>query len=308
MLHRFAFITLLHSCALPASAALVCEANIVSLDFGLITDRDGLQQQTSGPVTISCSGGTPRTTVRACLTIGSGSGGSGPSQSPRTMIGDGTAALNYQLTAQNFLSSGGIIWETVSYAIPLNSNGSAMIAPSLYAEVTSMGAQTTIGSYHSHYEPGSDVGISYGETECNQSGATSSFNVSATLIASCTISVSNMDFGVIDTTIVGPVDQTATIDVSCTNASEYTIGIGSGLQPAGDGPTDRRMTNGANVLAYGLYHDQSRTSSWGLSLTNVAIGIGTGSNQSLTVFGRIFSDQQTSVGHYADSVVVTVYY
>jgi len=224
------------------------------------------------------------------------------------MIGDGTAALNYQLTAQNFLSSGGIIWETVSYAIPLNSNGSAMIAPSLYAEVTSMGAQTTIGSYHSHYEPGSDVGISYGETECNQSGATSSFNVSATLIASCTISVSNMDFGVIDTTIVGPVDQTATIDVSCTNASEYTIGIGSGLQPAGDGPTDRRMTNGANVLAYGLYHDQSRTSSWGLSLTNVAIGIGTGSNQSLTVFGRIFSDQQTSVGHYADSVVVTVYY
>ena len=52
------------ACAsLPASAALFCDADLVSLDFGLISVRDGLSQQTSGPVTISCSGGTPGASV-----------------------------------------------------------------------------------------------------------------------------------------------------------------------------------------------------------------------------------------------------
>jgi len=252
----------------PAHAALVCDAHIASLDFGSISVRDGFSQQTSGPVTISCSGGVPGTTVQACVRIGSGSGGSAAGLVPRYLSGDGTASLEYQLTEQNTFSSGGTTWETVGHAIPLDATGAATIAPTLYAEVTSIGALATIGSYSSRFDAGSEVQLSYGEINCDQSGSTSMFMVDATVTASCTVSVSTVDFG----------------------------------------PTGRRMANGGATLAYGLFHDPSRTSGWGLDPGTVATGAGTGANQSLTVFGRIFPNQRVPVGIYTDTVVVIVTY
>ncbi len=292
----------------PARAALVCEADLVSLDFGQISVRDGMPEQTSGPVTISCSGGTPGTTATACVMIGAGSGGSGPGLTPRYMTGVGTAVLEYQLTAQNTLSGGGSTWETVGFTLSLDATGSATIAPALYAEVTSIGAQATVGSYAADFASGGDVQLAYGEGDCSQYGTASSFTVRASVAASCTVSVSNMDFGVIDAAVVAPVDQTAAISVSCTNASSYNVGLDMGGQPEGFGPSGRRMTNGVSVLAYGLYHDAAASAAWGLEADNVAAGIGTGGNQTLTVFGRIFPDQVAVVGRYSDSVVVVVNY
>lgn len=296
------------SAALPANAAVVCEADLASLDFGQISVRDGISQQTSAPVTISCSGGTPGATALACVMIGPGSGRSGPGQTPRYMTGDGTAPLKYQLTAQNTISGGGSTWDTVGFKIPLDATGSGTIAPTLYAEVISIGAQATIGSYTSRLEAGRDVQLTYGETECSQSGAASSFTVRANVTASCTVSVSDMNFGVIDAAVEAPVDQTATISVSCTNASAYTVGLDYGRQPTDFGPSGRRMANGGNVLAYGLYHDASHTLGWALGAGAVSAGKGTGGNQTLTVFGRIFASQQAMVGIYRDTVVVVVAY
>lgn len=297
------------ACAsLPASAALFCDADLVSLDFGLISVRDGLSQQTSGPVTISCSGGTPGASVVACVTLGAGSGGSGPGLSPRTMSGNGAATLDYQLTANNAVSLGGITWETVGFAILLDGSGNATIAPTLYAEVTSIGAQAAIGPYLSRFEEGGDVLMAYGDTACDQTGTASSFTVQATVTASCTVDVSNMDFGIIDAAIVAPVDQTASISVTCTNGSAYTVGLDQGINAVEAGPSGRRMDNGGNLLAYGLYHDASRSLGWGLGVGTVAAGVGTGGNQVLTVFGRIMAGQQALVGTYSDRVVVVVAY
>lgn len=292
----------------PARAALVCEADLVSLDFGQISVRDGMLEQTSGPVTISCSGGTPSTTATACVMIGAGSGGSGPGLTPRYMTGVGMAVLEYQLTAQNTLSGGGSTWETVGFTLPLDATGSATIAPTLYAEVTSIGAQATVGPYAADFASGSDVQLAYGEADCSQYGTASSFTVRASVAASCTVSVSNMDFGTIDAAVVAPVDQTATISLTCTNASFYTVGLDMGGHPEGTGPSGRRMTNGGNMLAYGLYHDPEATAGWGLDAGSSATGMGTGGHQELTVFGRIFPDQVAVVGLYSDTVVVVVNY
>jgi hypothetical protein len=81
--------------------------------------------------------------------------------------------------------------------------------------------------------------------------------------------------------------------------------LGRGRQPADGGPSGRRMANGGNLLAYGLYHDYARTSEWGIA-PRVATGTGTGGQQSLTVFGAIFPGQRPPVGIYTGSVVVTV--
>ncbi|PWK55873.1 Csu type fimbrial protein [Roseicyclus mahoneyensis] len=292
----------------PARAELVCDADPASLDFGLISVRDGQSQQTSGPVTISCSGGTPGASIVACVSLGAGSGGSGPGLTPRTMSGNGAATLDYQLTANNTLSVGGIIWETVGFAVDLDGSGSATVAPTLYAEVTSIGAQATIGPYLSRFEAGGDVLMSYGETACDQTGTASSFSVQATVTASCTVEVSNMDFGNIDAAIVAPVDQTASITVSCTNGSAYTVGLDHGLHAMDGGPSGRRLANGGNLLAYGLYQDPSRSLGWGSGAGTLVAGVGTGGQQVLAVFGRILADQQAVVGSYSDRVVVTVAY
>lgn len=299
----------LTSLPIPAHAALVCEADITSLNFGLISARDGSTSQTNSPVTISCFGGTPGMTVHACLTIGTGSGGSGAGLTPRYMTGGEVAPLAYQLTSQNTLSAGGTTWNAVALNIPLDATtGSSTIESTLYAEVTSIGAQVTVGSYSSRFEAGINVALSYGENACDTSGAASTFTVDAEVTPSCTVSVSNMDFGVIDAVVAEPVEQIATISVSCTNASAYTVDLDHGTNAVDSGPTGRRMANGGNLLAYGLYHDEARTAEWGLAAGNVAAGTGTGGSQGLTVYGKIFSNQQASVGTYFDSVVVVVSY
>lgn len=74
------------------------------------------------------------------------------------------------------------------------------------------------------------------------------------------------------------------------------------------GPTGRRIANGGDLLAYGLYHDEARTAESGLVAGTIAAGTGTGGSQALTVYSKILSNQQASVGTYFDSVVVVVSY
>ncbi len=290
-----------------AKADLVCNAAIASLDFGTISVRDGVSPQTSGPVTISCSGGIAGATARACLSIGSGSGGSGAGQTPRFMTGDQTAQLAYELSSQNTLSLGGPIWEDVELAVSMNAAGEGTADTTLYAEVTAIGTQVTVGDYISRFGAGLDVALSFGNITCDQSGAASGFIVEARVEASCTVSVSNMDFGVIDAAVIAPVDQTATVTVSCTNQADYTVGLDQGTHSGvASGLSARNMANGAQLLAYNLYQDAARTITWGLAPG--AAGLGTGSNQAITVFGRILPHQQALAGTYTDSVVVVVTY
>lgn len=292
-----------------AKADLICNAAIASLNFGTISVRDGVSLQTSGPVTISCSGGVAGATAQACLSIGSGSGGSGVGETPRFLIGDETAQLAYQLSSQNILSLGGPIWEDVDFAVPLNAAGEGIVETTLYAEVTAIGMQVTVGAYTSRFDAGLDVALSFGNITCDQSGAASGFIVEAIVEASCTVSVSNMDFGAIDAAIIVPVDQTATVTVSCTNQADYTVGFDQGTHfDAVPSLSTRNMANGAQLLGYNLYQDAARTIAWGLAPGAVAAGMGTGSNQVITVFGRILPDQQALAGTYTDSVVVVITY
>jgi spore coat protein U-like protein len=299
----------LSSLPLPAHAALVCEADIPSMDFGLISGSDGSSPQTSSPVTVSCYGGTPGASVHACLTIGPGSGTSGAGLTPRYMTGGEAASLAYQLTSEDILSAGGTTWDMRALRIALDAaTGSATVETTLYAEVASIGAQVTIGSYTSRFAAGTDVALSYGEDACDRSGATNTFTIDATVTPSCTISVSNMDFGVIDAILAAPVEQIATISVSCTHGSAYIVGLDHGSNAVDAGPTGRRMANEGDLLAYGLYHDNARLLDWGLAAGTVAAGTGSGANQALTVYGKIFLDQIAVVGTYFDSVVVIVSY
>ena len=82
--------------------------------------------------------------------------------------------------------------------------------------------------------------------------ATGMFGVTATVIATCTVSGSTLGFGSFNA-LGGDVDATSNLTATCTNGSAYTIGLNAGMG-AGATVTARKMThaNGTNTLNYSL--------------------------------------------------------
>jgi spore coat protein U-like protein len=138
--------------------------------------------------------------------------------------------------------------------------------------------------------------------------ATTTMAVQVTITATCTInSASTLNFGT-QGVLSANVDQTSTIQVTCTNTTPYNIGLNAG---AGTGATvaTRKLTSGANTVNYTLYSNSGRTTVWGNTVsTDTVAGTGNGAAQSYTVYGRIPAQTTPAPGSYTDTITVTVTY
>ena len=136
--------------------------------------------------------------------------------------------------------------------------------------------------------------------------ATTTFNATATVIATCAVSATNVAFGNYST---AQLDSTGSVTATCTNGTTYTVALDVGT---GSGATvgARKMTGPASqTLIYSLYSDASRSTVWGPTVgTNTVAGTGTGSAQALTVYGRIPALEYPAPGSYSDTITVTVAY
>lgn len=139
--------------------------------------------------------------------------------------------------------------------------------------------------------------------------ATTTFQVTATVISVCTVSATDLAFGNYDASAGAPNDNTSTVSVTCSNGSPYTVALNAGT---GTGATVavRRMSNGGNTLDYSMYTTAGRTTVWadGTGGTSTQAGTGNGAGQNFTVFGRIPTGQFVTAGNYADTVTATVTY
>jgi spore coat protein U-like protein len=135
------------------------------------------------------------------------------------------------------------------------------------------------------------------------SSATSNFDVSIQVMATCSISASNMTFSSITTGTTTNTDASSALTVNCSSGTPYTISLDNGTNYSGG----RRMTNGTTNINYYLYSDSGRSSQWNSSA--VQSGTGSGNDQSLSVYGRVPSGQSVPfVGSYSDTVIATVTY
>lgn len=139
-----------------------------------------------------------------------------------------------------------------------------------------------------------------------QSSAT--FAVTATVLPSCTVvGGSTLAFGIVSPGVQS--DGSAVVTATCTVGTPYSLSLDAGT---GSGATvaERRMTSGANTLAYRLYRDAGRTQLWGdgTSGTVLSSSTGTGLTQSFTVYGRVPASATATVGVYADTITVTATY
>jgi spore coat protein U-like protein len=132
------------------------------------------------------------------------------------------------------------------------------------------------------------------------------FQVTANVVAACSVSASTLGFGAYDPAAGSPNDSGTALQVTCTTGAAYTIGLNAGT---GTGATvaARKMTLSSNTLDYSLYQDSGRTTVWGNTPgTDTVASTGNGAQQSFGVYGRISAAQNVPAGSYSDTITVTV--
>jgi spore coat protein U-like protein len=138
--------------------------------------------------------------------------------------------------------------------------------------------------------------------------------VSANVASNCTIAAdaSGLNFGTYDPLEKQDNTTSTEFKILCSKNATYTIGLGAGQ---GIDATDaaRSMKNGSeDAMNYSIYTDVTLQKNWGATEnapTGKGAGLGTGSEITLKVYGKIPKNQWTvGVGAYVDTVVATVSY
>jgi spore coat protein U-like protein len=144
---------------------------------------------------------------------------------------------------------------------------------------------------------------------------TNSFNVTATVAKSCTVtSVTDLAFGTYDPSSANfSTDATASgaINVRCTKGTLIHLELnegGSASAPGCTTPARRMNDGGTNRLAYGIYMDSAHTTNWGCTSTAEQTKTAGASNvaETFTTYGVIPAGQNVPAGSYSDSVTYTV--
>ncbi|MFZ6639666.1 spore coat U domain-containing protein [Undibacterium sp. TC4M20W] len=134
----------------------------------------------------------------------------------------------------------------------------------------------------------------------------SNLSVSSTVLSACSVTGSSLAFGSYTNT---QIDNSAAVSITCTNGTAYNVGLDAG-GGSGASTAVRKMTGSiSGTLSYSLYKDSGRSTVWGNTVgSDTAIGTGTGSAQSISVYGRVPGGQNADVGIYSDTVTVTLTY
>ena len=288
--------------------AQTCTVSMPAVAFGNVNVLTGAVVDTTSTVTVTCSGGNSAG-QRVCISIGAGSASDATS---RKLTGPSSNTARYDLYQNSARTQLWGSWQTgydvagVQLDVPQNTTQNVTV----YARFLSSQQTIVAGAYSSTFT--TDPFIRYaniGGNSCptGAKNASTSSSATATVVSSCNVSATNINFGSIGV-LTGNTDSTGTLSIQCNSTLPYTVSLNGGLSGAAD-PTQRKMTfSGANTI-YGLYRDSARSLPWGATVgTNTASGTGNGASQNLTVYGRIAAQTTPKPGTYTDTIVVTVAY
>ena len=303
-----------------------CSVSAASGNYGSVDILSGSSVDTTSSFSVNCSGclsalGCP---YNVCVQFDQGSPNS---NSAIRYMGSGPNTIQHELYSDaartqvwgswgygtSQYGTGGV---SLNLTIPFLSNASH--AYTVYGRLKA-GQQTgPPGSYTWSTTSPSLAGAGYVLVSPNCSANPGNFvNAGsspwlATILANCHLSTTPLNFGSASL-LTSNVDATATLTVQCTNSTPYSIGLDGGANASG---SQRRMLNGAsNYISYNLYTDAARSAAWSTttsasSCTNgggtCVLGTGTGSNQSVTVYGRVPPQTSPAVGTYTDTVIATI--
>lgn len=289
MIRKILFALLLLVCGSAAQAVPTCTPSSGGISFGLFV---GSQISNIGTITLTCTG-TGKSNYTLSLSTGSSA-----TYTPRTMK-NGTNSLSYNLFKDAAYTQ---IWgDGTGGSTAFTGTADMKGAPTITINVTLYGripAQTAPppGTYTDTIIASLRVG--------KNAVTTTSFPITATIQAACSISATNLAFGSYTGAALNGQSQ---ISLTCTNGLPWNVGLNAGTFP-GATVTTRRMTGpGTSSMAYSLYRDAARTLNWGNTVgTNTLTGTGTGSAQTVNVYGRVPASQTLPTGGYQDTIIATV--
>lgn len=300
----------------PAKAQS-CTFSMPSFDFGNIDLTQNTTFDLVGTLSVTCTGNSGAT-IRYCPNINAGSGGSAPGGDPRYML-NGPIQLAYNIYKDAGFTQ---VWGsyTSNFTPPVGTltlNSSGFGSGSLPVRVRINAGQTGLptGLYMSTFT-GVQTSFAYsypffGIALCpiftGINAVQVPFTVQANNTGTCSVTASDLNFGNIGL-LTSSIDAASTLNINCTSGLTYQVTLSGGLTAAAD-PTQRKMVAGLNHITYGLYQNAARTTPWGETFgSNTLSGIGTGTNQSIGVFGRIPPQTTPQPSTYSDTIVATVSY
>jgi spore coat protein U-like protein len=252
-----------------------CTLSITSpLNFGTYT---GAQIRSTTPFVVTCQNQADGWYIP--MNAGTGTGGS---ETERFLTGPNGVELGYEIYRDAAYS------ENWGNTYPTNTeDGTGNYNGTVYAQLNASQAAPS-GTYTD-----------------TVSTDTTHFTLTVVIQNACTISANPLSFGNYTGTLL---DATTTLSITCTNTAPYTVGLNAGTT-TGATVTNRMMTGpGGARLNYSLFSNSSYTTNWGNSTGSWVSGTGTGTRQTLTVYGRIPASQGTVSGTYTDTITATVTY
>ena len=146
--------------------------------------------------------------------------------------------------------------------------------------------------------------------------ATTTFQVTATVLKACTVSATTVAFGNYTPAGGAITNAASAVSINCTKGTTYTTALNGGTTTGGT-VAQRLMVNGViNTLQYNLYTTNANTTVWGdgtgTSVTQAGTGNGMGvAATAFTLYGLLpdsATNQNAPPGAYTDTVTVTVTY
>ena len=307
-----------------AQAAVTCTASMTNVDFGSVDLVGSSGYTTSATLNYTCTNGNnARTFARVCFDVGDGVEGTG-NFNPRVMKNSAGDSLQFQIYQPPGFS---IVWgseyNTITptpYVLNLDLARGAASSGSASMQGRLVAGQTTVppGSYQGQFTA-NHTAVTINEsgtaapTSCTgNSAGIFPFTVKATVIKSCVVSATPLDFGSVDGLPgASNVDKSTTIAATCSRPTPYTIALTpSNNNAVGTGIMLPTIVGNTDTVAYRLYSDANRTVPWGAQVgTNTLQRTGDGTAQALTVYGRVLGAAvNVRPDVYSDTVTVTVRY
>ena len=123
--------------------------------------------------------------------------------------------------------------------------------------------------------------------------------------ANCNLSVKHLNFADYDVFSAQHNDSVGQLHVYCDEAQPYTLKLSTGQGSY----TRRELGNMSYRLGYNVYMQPNYVTVWGDGSANSVVQSGHHIGQkNYYLYGRIFARQNVGMGHYQDSLIVTLEY
>jgi len=140
--------------------------------------------------------------------------------------------------------------------------------------------------------------------------ATAGMPVRMEIVASCTVSASDLDFGAYASSQSAPAQAQTAIQLLCGAGTVAELRLDAGTGPGGN--TSRRrleQDGGQDRLEYDLFQDPGRTIHWGQRSGVDTLEVPTtGVPQTIPVYGQIPGGQRVRDGTYSDMITIHVHF